>query len=443
MDVAAILDFLNSLPGLVSGWVETLGQPWVLIQFGLMLLLFGVAHLAARLIGPKLEQRLRDLPQKRLSQLRLPLLLIRRLRPLMFILLAWLSVLVLQSATWLSRSYYVSAIASFVTVIVFVSIASRIIRNGLLRTIVTWAAWIFFTLSAIGIVDETFAVLDSAALTFGEVRLSLLLVIKAVVTVALLFAIASWISRLLVRRIETVEDISPSMRVLTTKLLRMGLFGAAILFGLYASGFDLTSITVLSGAIGLGIGFGLQKVASNLVSGLILLMDKSIKPGDVISLGETFGWIQTLGARYVSVLTRDGREFLVPNEDLITSQVVNWSYSNEDIRLDIYFGVSYDSDPHVVRRVAREAAATVKRVVTVTPPVCHIVGFGDSSIDLILRFWIRDPVNGLTNVRGDVYLAVWDAFKANGIQIPYPRRDVTILPGKDGPSENRTGADLT
>jgi small-conductance mechanosensitive channel len=221
------------------------------------------------------------------------------------------------------------------------------------------------------------------------------------------------------------------MRVLTTKLMRLLLFGAAILFGLQASGFDLTSITVLSGAIGLGIGFGLQKVVSNLVSGVILLLDRSIKPGDVISLGETFGWIQTLGARYVSVLTRDGREYLVPNEDLITGQVVNWSYSNEDIRLDIYFGVSYDSDPHEVRRLAREAAATVQRVVPDKEPLCHIVGFGESSIDLILRFWIRDPINGLTNVRGDVYLAVWDAFKANGIKLPFPRRVISITPAME------------
>jgi small-conductance mechanosensitive channel len=161
---------------------------------------------------------------------------------------------------------------------------------------------------------------------------------------------------------------------------------------------------------------------------VILLLDRSIKPGDVISLGETFGWINSLGARYVSVVTRDGKEYLIPNEDLITGQVVNWSHSNEFVRLDIYFGTAYGDDPHKVRALAIEAASNVDRVLsTPKPPVCHIVGFGDSSVDYILRFWIKDPTGGLTNIRGNVYLALWDAFRAQGISIPFPQREVRIL----------------
>jgi small-conductance mechanosensitive channel len=147
----------------------------------------------------------------------------------------------------------------------------------------------------------------------------------------------------------------------------------------------------------------------------------------VISLGETFGWINSLGARYVSVVTRDGKEYLIPNEDLITGQVVNWSHSNEFVRLDIYFGVSYRDDPHLVRRIAIEAASGVERVLTSRAPVCHIVGFGDSSVDYILRFWITDPTGGLTNIRGNVYLALWDAFKEHGVTIPFPQREVRLL----------------
>jgi small-conductance mechanosensitive channel len=185
-----------------------------------------------------------------------------------------------------------------------------------------------------------------------------------------------------------------------------------------------------------GLGFGLQKVVSNLVSGVILLIDKSIKPGDVISLGETFGWIEQMGARYVSVVTRDGKEFLIPNEDLITGQVVNWSHTNAFVRLDIHFGTAYDADPHLVRKVAREATVGVARVLSHRPPVCHIVGFGDSSVDYILRFWIDDPTGGLTNIRGNVYLALWDAFKEHGINIPFPQREVRMLgdaPKNDAP----------
>ena len=213
------------------------------------------------------------------------------------------------------------------------------------------------------------------------------------------------------------------------KFLQVVLFGAAFFMALRSVGFDLTGLAVLSGAIGVGLGFGLQKVVSNLVSGIIILLDKSIKPGDVITVGETFGWINSLGARYVSITTRDGREYLIPNEDLITTQVVNWSHSNDFVRLDIYFGTAYGDNPREVRRLAIEAAASVDRVLEFRPPVCHIVGFGDSSVDYILRFWIKDPTGGLTNIRGNVYLALWDAFADNGISIPFPQREVKMLDG--------------
>jgi small-conductance mechanosensitive channel len=215
-------------------------------------------------------------------------------------------------------------------------------------------------------------------------------------------------------------------------MLQVVLYTSAFVVALRVVGVDLTGLAVLSGAIGVGLGFGLQKVVSNLVSGIIILLDKSIKPGDVISLGETFGWINALGARYVSVVTRDGREYLIPNEDLITGQVVNWSHSSDFVRLDIFFGTAYGDDPHQVRALAIEAAASVDRVLAhPKPPVCHIVGFGDSSVDYILRFWISDPTGGLTNIRGNVYLALWDIFKANGISVPFPQREVRVLPDGD------------
>jgi small-conductance mechanosensitive channel len=166
------------------------------------------------------------------------------------------------------------------------------------------------------------------------------------------------------------------------------------------------------------------------VSGVIILLDKSIKPGDVISLGSTFGWINSLGAPYVPVVTRDGKEYLIPNEDLITGQVVNWSHSNDFVRLDINFGTAYSDNPHDVRRLAIEAAQSVDRVLKTRPTVCHVVGFGDSSVDYILRFWIEDPTGGLTNIRGNVFLALWDTFAENGISIPFPQREVTMFQAK-------------
>ena len=211
------------------------------------------------------------------------------------------------------------------------------------------------------------------------------------------------------------------------KITRITLIILAALVALSGLGIDLTALTVLSGAVGVGIGFGLQKVVSNFISGIIILLDKSIKPGDTISLGDTFGWIRELRARFVSVITRDGREFLIPNEDFVTQQVINWSFSDEMVRLDVPFGVSYKSNPHEVSKLAIAAASKVGRVDTArTTPVCWMTEFGDSSLNFLLRFWIDDPQQGLTNIRGKVLLALWDTFKENGIEIPFPQREITI-----------------
>jgi small-conductance mechanosensitive channel len=191
-------------------------------------------------------------------------------------------------------------------------------------------------------------------------------------------------------------------------------------------GIDFSALALFSGAVGVGVGFGLQKIVSNLVSGIILLADKSIKPGDIITLGDNWGWVDTMGARYTSVVSPDGREYLIPNEDFVTQRVINWSYSNERVGLDVKFGVSYASDPHQVRALALAAVAALPRVLNEPAPVCHLVKFGDSSLDFSLWFWIGDPIKGVGNVRSEVLLALWDAFKREGIEIPYPVRDMRL-----------------
>ncbi|MXU64533.1 mechanosensitive ion channel [Rhodobacteraceae bacterium KN286] len=387
-----------------------------------------VAHLLAGWLSPKADAWMRSLKGMRPAQLRFLLVFARRLRMIFFVILVWILAAIMLEVTWPSRSYLIVLVANLTTAWLVIAIASRLIRNRLLRKVVQWTALIVATIAILNLRGEIEMLLDSISFSFGSVRLTALLVLQGIVTLALLMLLANWLSKLVHRRLQGVGDMSPSMKVLTEKLVALALYVTAFFIAMGAIGFDLTTLTFLSGAVALGIGLGLQKVVSNLLSGLILLVDKSIKPGDVISLGETFGWISSLGARYVSVVTRDGREFLIPNEDLITGQVVNWTHSDDNVRLDIYFGVSYASDPHQVRVLAREAAATVGRVVSRPAPVCHIVGFGDSSIDFILRFWIRDPAQGLTNVRGDVYLALWDALKRDGVEIPFPRRDVHVFP---------------
>jgi small-conductance mechanosensitive channel len=216
------------------------------------------------------------------------------------------------------------------------------------------------------------------------------------------------------------------MRVLGAKLTRIALITAAFLVALSAVGIDLTALAVFGGALGVGLGFGLQKIFSNLVSGVILLMDRSIKPGDVIAVGTSFGWINHLGARYASVITRDGIEHLIPNEELITQRVENWSYSNDLVRLRIPIGISYHSDPRLAIRLCVEAAEMIPRVQLKPEPRCQMMGFGDSSLDLELRVWIDDPQNGRANVISEVLLGVWDRFHEHGIEIPFPQRDLHL-----------------
>ncbi|WP_439103374.1 mechanosensitive ion channel family protein [Celeribacter marinus] len=377
---------------------------------------------------------MRNLSGRPKWQLRYLLAVQKRLILIAWAVLLWAVFLVMQELTWPSRSYLIEVLARVVTAWVLVEFAAQVVKNRLLRRMVRWGLWIYVTLYLIGGLDRTTHFLDGLAIEFGAFRLSSLAVLKALIVTGLLFSLARLVSTQTSAHVRKNEDISPSMRVLIVKVAQVSLYGSAFFIGLKAVGFDLTGLAVLSGAIGVGLGFGLQKVVSNLVSGIIILLDKSIKPGDVISLGETFGWINTLGARYASVVTRDGKEYLIPNEDLITNQVVNWSHTNDFVRLDIFFGTAYADDPHKVRAIAIEAANTVGRVLATRPAVCHIVGFGDSSVDYILRFWITDPTGGLTNVRGDVYLALWDAFKENGISIPFPQREVRVLDGDELPA---------
>nr|WP_093973351.1 mechanosensitive ion channel domain-containing protein [Boseongicola aestuarii] len=402
--------------------------PSRLWQIGILVLCALLAWGLTRWIKPIFHEWIRTLTGRPKWQLRVLVVLHRRLGLIIFAMLIWIAAAIMAEITpFLSRRFLLELVGTISVAILLVGFAARLVRNSFLRQVVTWFLWIYVTLYYLGIVDEISNFLDSLAFSFGDMRLSLLTVLQALIAIGILFTFARVATSTASERIHANSEISPSMKVLAVKFLQVLLFGAAFFIGLKVVGVDLTGLAVLSGAIGVGLGFGLQKVVSNLVSGVIILLDKSIKPGDVISIGDTFGWINALGARYVSITTRDGREYLIPNEDLITGQVVNWSHSNDFVRLDIHFGTSYKDDPHKVRKLAIEAAAGVERVLSVKPPVCHITGFGDNSVDYILRFWITDPTGGLTNIRGNVYLALWDTFHSNDISIPFPQREVRML----------------
>ncbi len=316
--------------------------------------------------------------------------------------------------------------ASLITAWVVIRIASQAIRNEVVASLVAWFVWGVAALIALGLFDAAVGLLDGLALHLGDVRISLLVIVQGAATLAVLLWLTTLVSARLERRIDRAAGLSPSVRVLTGKLVKIALVAVAILIAINSLGIDLTALAVFSGALGLGVGIGLQKVIANLLSGITLLMDKSIKPHDVIAVNGTYGWVESLGARYVSVRTRDGTEHLIPNEELLTQRVENWSHSDRVVRLKIPISVSYKSDLRQAIQVCLQAARDVDRVRDDPPPNCPVRGFGDSAIELELRIWIDDPQAGRANVISDVLLNVWDGFRAHKIEIPFPQRDLHL-----------------
>lgn len=411
------------LADLAQHVAASLRDPAVLVQFGLIAVAIVVGRMAGRALERRLEPRVR-LIRGRPQLLRISAVLLRRAGLAGVAAALWIASAAGAALGLPGGAGLVIAAAALATAWAAISVAVRIIRNRTLGRIVGFAAWLLVAAELVGIREEAASVLDRHAVAFGAVRVSLLSLAQGVVLLVVLVALANMIGRAVDRRLAHDPDITPSFQVLIGKLARIGLVGAAVFVALSAMGLDLSSLTLLSGAVGIGIGIGLQKVVSNFVSGIVILLDKSIKPGDVVEIGEDVGIVRSLRARYVSVSTRSGFEILVPNEDFVTSKVVNWSFTDPTARLDVTFGVSYDDDPHAVRRIAVETARAVDRVLPDPAPVCHITGFGESSIDFVLRFWVADPQNGLTNVRGNVLLALWDAFQQAGVTIPYPVREI-------------------
>jgi small-conductance mechanosensitive channel len=420
-----VADFLGTWLNKLGITSTAIGLQWALIQFAVILTCFAIALVLDRWLTPKLENYVRDIKGQP-QLLRILAIVLRRMRWIYLVILLWISLEVMQSVTWVSRSYLILVAVNLNTAWVIISIATRLIRNRFMAKFLAIFAWSVAALSILNLLPQTITALDAVGFNMQGVRLTPLLVIKSILTISALVWLALVLGRFVDNRLKTSEDLNPSLQVLLGKLVKALLMITAVLTALNFVGIDLTALAVFSGAIGLGIGFGLQKVVSNLISGIILLVDKSIKPGDVISVGDTYGKINELAARYASVISRDGREYLIPNEDLITSQVINWSYSSDLVRIDLDFGVSYEASPHDVRELSKGVAATHKRVQTVPSPVCHITEFGDSSINYKLRFWIRDPGQGTVNVRGDIFLLLWDALKEAGIEIPYPHRDIAM-----------------
>ena len=411
---------LISIATAVWAWVRD--QVFVLPNL-LQLLVVLLAFAGAAFIAPRLQTMLSPFQQrarwKRSSESLRVLLL-----PLLWLLLVGITWQTAVLQDWPSRILEIAG--SLLMAWVIINLASSLISNPVWARAVVIAAWTIAALNIVQLLDPTVALLDSFAIQFGAVRISLLTVTKSVFALAVLLWLATVVSETLEARLRHSPNLTPSVQVLFGKLLKFSLITIAVLAAIATTGMDMTALAVFGGAVGVGIGLGLQRVVANLLSGIILLLDKSIKPGDVVAVAGTYGWVNTLGGRYVSVVTRDGIEHLIPNEEFITTRVENWTHSDSKIRVKLPIGVHYNSDVERALEVCVECAAKVPRVLANPAPVCQLRAFGENSVDLELRIWVGDPMNGINNVRSDTLRMIWKAFHEEGIEIPYPQRDLHL-----------------
>jgi small-conductance mechanosensitive channel len=341
---------------------------------------------------------------------------------------------------------HVAIAARLVTALVLVRVGVYVL--GLLLGPVSWVrnrqsritvvVWLVVSVAMLGWLDVIEATLNHISLVPGRSQFSLWALLKGLVVVSAFVVVSSLVARAIEGRVMRLDQLAVSTRVGVSKFTYFLLLGLGILLGINAAGVDITTLNVLTGAIGLGLGFGLQSVASNYVSGFVLLMDKSIKPGDVISFTShagasagNFGWVQELRGRYVVVRDRDGVDTLVPNQNLITSPFINWSYSDQRVRLKLPVTVSYDDDPEIALKLLLEAAENHPRILHEPPPVSRLISFEDNGMRLEIRFWIADPVNGVNNIRSDVNRAIWRIFRTHGVRIPVPQQETRILAARE------------
>lgn len=294
---------------------------------------------------------------------------------------------------------------------------------------VVFTIWLTLVLHLLGWLTPLLKLFDALAVTFGDSRISLLIVIKLILIIVLAFTIALWLAEVINQKMKNSKVISPSMQVGFSKFAKFFLITSAFLFALNAVGINLSSLAIFGGALGVGLGFGLQRIASNFISGFILVFDRSIKPGDIITVGDKFGWVEQLNARYVVLRNRQGVDTLIPNENLIITEVINWSYADPNVRLEIKIPISYHNDPEQAMALMLQCANASPRVLTTPEPTVRLMDFAESGMNLQLRVWIADMENGTASVKSEINLAIWRAFKANNITMPFPQRDLHLKSG--------------
>lgn len=429
-EISPLIDQLTD-PASWSIWLESL-RAWFSSDVFVIdtLICIGIIALAASIAWPistRIQQKIDVLSER---QARFPILvrIWKTLRdisfPSLWLFLQWISVL--ATAQWEITNTSLVVTTSLLSAWVIIETATIFVSSHFWSRTIAISAWLIAALNILGILRPTIAFLDGISFSLGQASISVLTIIQAFVTLGILLWISAVAGQVTESKLKASQNLSPSIQVLTIKFMRISLSAVAFIMALAIVGVDLTAFAVVGGAVGVGIGFGLQKIFANLISGFILLMDKSIKPGDVIVVADYYGRVDALTARYVSVTTRDGVEHLIPNEELIINRVENWSHSQNLLRLRQVVGVHYKADLHKAIELCKEAASETERILSDPAPNCLVKGFGDSSVDLEMRVWINDPMNGRANVISELLTRIWDKFHANDIEIPYPQRDLHL-----------------
>jgi small-conductance mechanosensitive channel len=420
-------DFIELMRSAARSVGAEVTSPWFYLQLGLMLAGAGIAFATGAAVRSRVD--LTSLAMGWPGPLRLFMrVLVRSAPTAMFAVLMIIARGIMLASTWPSRSYLLEISAKLALAWLIIRLVTSLIRNEFVVRVVSLAAWLVAALSILGQLEPAIDALDSVAIVLGGLRLTPLLLIKLGVLLAFALWLTNIASNFLETRINQSHDLTPSIQVLLVKMMRLALMILAVAIVMSTVGINLSALAIFSGAVGVGIGFGLQKIVANFISGVILLADKSVKPGDLVTIGDSSGRISAMNTRYISVAAGDGREFLIPNEDLITQKVVNWTYTDKNTLVKINFSTNYDADPRLVCKLAIDAAAASPRATQGKTPNCILTDFAEAGMKFTLTFWIADP-DGMDKVKSDVMLTLWDAFKHDDIRVPYPVREIRIRGG--------------
>jgi len=410
-------------------YLQFIASPEALLQWGVVLIAVLTALYTRRLIFRLLSARGQSSQGLRKVAIRSAE---RILWPLSMLLMLWLGTLVLRATSNATDILEVAMplAGSFALVRISVYLLRKSIRGGpLLKAsegFIAGLIWLVLGLHLLGWLPQAMAMLDGVGMDLGNLRLSLLSGLKLTILIIAALTIAGWISHLIEHRLMGSHAINASAQVSLVKFIKIALITIAVLMVLGSVGIDISTLAVFGGALGVGLGFGLQRIAANFISGFIVIMDRSIKPGDIITVGENFGWVQELKSRYIVVRSTEGVDTLIPNEMLITNEVINWSYADRNVRMKIDVGISYDNDPEKAMDIVLGCAFASERVLKDPSPAVSLKDFADSGITIELRVWLSDPENGFENIRSKIRVAIWKAFKENEITIPYPQRDLHL-----------------